>query len=120
MTICLVVVAVFSEQIALKRDNIDFNREKINVVDARVMCEESAYKTVTSRRSTDMSLATPAGSFNTGLICWLQVRSFASQTRSRVEGQVLTNTATCTLAIFYEYKTRCECFLCEYYCRGKR
>lgn len=43
-----------SEQIALKWDNIDFNRAKINVVDARVMGEESAPKTVASRRSIDM------------------------------------------------------------------
>jgi integrase len=43
-----------SEQIALKWDNIDFNRIKINVVDARVMGEESAPKTVASRRSIDM------------------------------------------------------------------
>ncbi len=43
-----------SEQIALKHDNIDFTRTKINVVDARVMGEESAPKTVESRRSIDM------------------------------------------------------------------
>ena len=43
-----------SEQIALKWDNIDFNRAKINVVDARVMGEESAPKTVASRRAIDM------------------------------------------------------------------
>ena len=43
-----------SEQIALKWDNIDFNRSKINVVDARVMGEESSPKTVASRRSIDM------------------------------------------------------------------
>ena len=43
-----------SEQIALKWDNIDFSRGKINVVDARVMGEESAPKTVASRRSIDM------------------------------------------------------------------
>ncbi len=43
-----------SEQIALKWDNIDFNRAKINVVDARVMGEESSPKTVASRRSIDM------------------------------------------------------------------
>ncbi len=43
-----------SEQIALKWDNIDFTRAKINVVDARVMGEESAPKTVESRRSINM------------------------------------------------------------------
>ena len=43
-----------SEQIALKWDNIDFKRGKINVVDARVMGEESSPKTVASRRSIDM------------------------------------------------------------------
>jgi integrase len=43
-----------SEQIALKWDNIDFKRGKINVVDARVMGEESAPKTVASRRAIDM------------------------------------------------------------------
>ena len=43
-----------SEQIALKWDNIDFNRAKINVVDARVMGEESSPKTVASRRAIDM------------------------------------------------------------------
>ena len=43
-----------SEQIALKWDNIDFKRAKVNVVDARVMGEESSPKTVASRRSIDM------------------------------------------------------------------
>ena len=43
-----------SEQIALKWDNIDFNRGKINIVDARVMGEESSPKTVASRRTIDM------------------------------------------------------------------
>ncbi len=44
-----------SEQIALKWDGIDFARSKISVVDARVMGEESAPKTVESRRAIDMA-----------------------------------------------------------------
>jgi integrase len=44
-----------SEQIALKHDNLDFARGKINVVDARVMGEESTPKTVESRRTIDMT-----------------------------------------------------------------
>lgn len=44
-----------SEQIALKWDGIDFTRGKISVVDARVMGEEGAPKTVESRRVIDMT-----------------------------------------------------------------